>query len=81
MQTQAESIQHREELLQEMEAVNQMTAREARTEQESRVKRTMEIESQVVSVLILYCMINIGGYVHVLPYYIKSIQLRMSVAQ
>ena len=51
-QTQAESIQRREELLQEMERENLMTARETRTVQESQVRRAKEIESQVVSLMI-----------------------------
>ena len=42
-----ESIQEREALLQEMEAVSQMTAREGKQEQEARMRQAEELGSQV----------------------------------
>ena len=48
--TQAESIQRREELLQEMESVNQLTARQSKQKEEERIKRAEELREQVIHV-------------------------------
>ena len=46
--TQAESIQRREELLQEMESVSQLTARQSKLKEEERIKRAEELREQVI---------------------------------
>ena len=46
--SQAESIQHREELLQEMESVSQLTARQSKLEEEEQLKRARELREQVI---------------------------------
>ena len=46
-ETQAESIQRREDLLQEMESVSQLTARQSKEKEEERVKRAEELREQV----------------------------------
>ena len=45
---QAESIQRREELLQEMESVSQLTARQSKLKEEERIKRAEELREQVI---------------------------------
>ena len=46
--TQAESIQRREELLQEMESVNQLTTRQSKQKEDERIKRAEELREQVI---------------------------------
>ena len=44
---QEESIQHREELLKEMELASQLTARETRCEEREKTRRAEELHDQV----------------------------------
>lgn len=55
MLTQAESIQQREELLQEMELVSQLTVREFKQKDEEHIRRAEELKEQVHSRTIVLC--------------------------
>ena len=61
--TQAESIQRREELLQEMESVNQLTARQSKHKEEEQIKRAEELREQVINVQTMYRGFSVDGHV------------------
>ena len=47
MWSQAESIQHREELLKEMESISQLTSHQAKHKEVEQIRRAKELREQV----------------------------------